>query len=97
MMNRLDMKYGCSSKLVDSIINEIRKQKQISDDDHVKLLIKMIETIERAWQDLKGMGLEAEMNTSLMISQIEKLLPHVQKREWTLACQNLLHSSKNPL
>ena len=75
MMNRLDRKYGCSTKLVDSIINDIRKLKKVSDEDHAKLLIKMIETVERAWQDLKGMGLEAEMNTSLMISQIGKLLP----------------------
>lgn len=94
MMNRLEMKYGCPSKLVDSIINDVRKLKKVNDDDHVKLL-KMIETIERAWQDLKGMNLENEMDTTLMISQIEKLLPSVQKREWTLIRQGLLRAKKS--
>jgi hypothetical protein len=33
------------------------------------------------------MKLESEMNTATMISQIEKLLPPLQKREWALRKQ----------
>jgi hypothetical protein len=33
------------------------------------------------------MKLESEMNTVTMISQIEKLLPPLQKREWALRKQ----------
>ena len=93
MMDRLDTKYGCPAKLVDAIIMDIRKLKRVSDDDSSKFL-KMIEVVEKSWQDLKGMGLEAEMNTSLMTSQVEKLLPPIQKREWTLARQTLLRNKQ---
>ena len=61
--------------------------------DHSKLL-ELIELIEKSWLDSKSMKLEAEMNSSLMISRIEKLLPAIQKRDWTLLRQNLMRDKK---
>jgi hypothetical protein len=94
MMTRLDTKYGCTSKLVDSVISDLEGLKGVPDGNHKKFL-ELIEVIEKSWLDLKNMNLEAEMNTSLMISRIEKLLPSVQKRDWTLLRQNLVRT-KSP-
>jgi hypothetical protein len=60
--------------------------KNIQEGDHMKF-ISLVETVETCWLDLKRMKLESEMNTATMISQIEKLLPPLQKREWALRKQ----------
>ena len=44
---------------------------------------------------LKGDGTEREMNTSIMISQIEKLIPTMQRREWALICQKLMNDKRS--
>ena len=44
----------------------------------------MVDVVEKCWLDLKRMKPECEMNTTVMISQIERLLPSIQKREWSL-------------
>lgn len=38
---------------------------------------------------LDQMGLSAELNTAYMTSQIEKLLPPTQKREWVKLVENV--------
>jgi len=68
---------------VDSIIQQIKSLTRVADGD-IKGLVHMIETVEMCWLDLKRLKLESEMNTTTMISEIEKLLPLIQKREWTL-------------
>ena len=83
MMDRLHTKYGSSEKQVDVILKDLKGLKRVSDGD-LKALHKLIETVENCWLDLKRMNLEAEMDTTSMLSTIEKLLPEVQKREWTL-------------
>ena len=83
MMNRLQTKYGSDEKQVDVILKDLKNLKRVPDGDH-KALHKMIETVENCWLDLKRMKLESEMDTTSMLSAIEKLLPEVQKREWTL-------------
>jgi hypothetical protein len=45
---------------------------------------EMVELVEGCWLILKRMGLEKEMDNAIMISEIEKLLPSIQKREWAL-------------
>lgn len=49
----------------------------------------MVEVVENCWLDLKKIKLVYEMNTSTMMSQIEKLLPVVQKMEWIIMKQEL--------
>ena len=58
-------------------------------------IVKMVEVIEKCWLDLSKMNMSAEMNTSLMMSQIEKLLPALQRTEWTLTCQKLSKNKSN--
>jgi hypothetical protein len=83
MMKRLDEKYGRPEKQVDSIIQQIKSINRVAEGD-AKGMLHMIETVEICWLDLKRLNLESEMNTTTMISDIEKLLPELQKREWTL-------------
>ncbi|CAC5363493.1 unnamed protein product [Mytilus coruscus] len=83
MFRRLDMKYGRAEKLIDHILNELKRLKKVQEGDNMKF-ISLVETVEKCWLDLKRMNLEAEMNTATMVSQIEKLLPPIQKREWAL-------------
>ncbi|CAC5377182.1 unnamed protein product [Mytilus coruscus] len=78
MFRRLDMKYGRAEKLIDHILNELKRLKKVQEGDNMKF-ISLVETVEKCWLDLKRMNLEAEMNTATMVSQIEKLLPPIQK------------------
>ena len=83
MMERLHTKYGSDEKQVDVMLKDLKGLKRVADGDY-KALHRMIETVENCWLDLKRMNLESEMDTTSMLSMVEKLLPEVQKREWTL-------------
>ena len=77
---RLDMRYGNVQKLVDLILNDIKKLPAGKSDDIST--ISMIETIETAYQDLVRMNCEMEMSNSTIISEIEKRMPPKMKDEW---------------
>lgn len=81
MFERLNQKYGNHRQLVDLIISDLRALKPLVDGDD-KGLIKMIDTVERCYLDLKKMKLEAEMNSTNVLSLIERVMPPLQKREW---------------
>ena len=91
MFRRLDLKFGRPEKLSDAVLNELRQITFIKDGDN-RGFISMVETVENCWLDLRKAGLESEMNTSTMVSQIEKILPGVQKREWVIYKQGLKHT-----
>ncbi|VDH99298.1 Hypothetical predicted protein [Mytilus galloprovincialis] len=63
MFRRLDMKYGRAEKLIDHILNELKRLKKVQEGDNMKF-ISVVETVEKCWLDLKRMNLEAEMNTA---------------------------------
>ena len=42
----------------------------------------MINTVEKAYQDLKRLGLEQEMCNSYILSMIEKKLPEEMRKDW---------------
>ena len=94
MMERLYMKYGSNERQVDVILKDLKGLKRVPDGDY-KALHRMIETIENCWLDLKRMNLEAEMDTTSMLSTVEKLLPEVQKREWTLQKPSSSHDDRS--
>ena len=48
-----------------------------------------MDVVERAWLDLSKMGMQSEMDTSMMISRVEKLLPPIQRRERAIFKQRL--------
>ena len=82
MWKRLKITFGDSEKLVDSVLSEIRGLKPIKENDG-NALISLVKLLEKCWLDLKRMKLECEMDTATMTSYVERLLPPLQKREWT--------------
>ena len=77
---RLDRKYSDRSKLVDSIMAEIKQLPNDSEDPSE--IMYMIKTIERAHRDLKSLGLEREINNSTIVSMMEQKLLTEIKKEW---------------
>ena len=92
MFKRLDAKYGEARKLVDAIIFDIQKIKPVPEGDTGKF-INMVEVVERSWLELQRLGMPEEMNTTTMVTMVEKLLPSTQKREWVTKMDNEGNSS----
>lgn len=92
MIKRLD-KCGNSRKVVDLVLCDLKSLKKIPEGDS-KEFLKAVDKIETCWLDLKEMNLTAEMNTSSMVSRIEKILPLTQKREWVIIAENIANSDK---
>ena len=80
MWARLDQKYGDRQKLIDNILLDISSLEASSNSDESAL--EMINTIERAHQDLVRMKEESEMNNSTILSKIEKQMPDNMYGEW---------------
>ena len=83
MMDRLDDKFGNVTKVVDSVLCEIRTLKPVPEGNNKKL-VELVNTVERGWLDVCKLDLKSEMNNTTVISQVEKLLPPTLKREWVL-------------
>ena len=77
---RLDLKYGDKSKLVDMIMSEFKAMKRPNEKPGE--IINMINTVEKAHRDLKMMGKEAEINNSTIVSMLEEKLPKEIDAEW---------------
>ena len=78
---RLDEKYGNKRKLIDCILADIKKLNAHKNETPSKTL-EMINVIEKAYGDLKGLGMEIEMNNSTIVSFIEERLPPEIDMEW---------------
>ena len=81
MMLRLEDRFGRPKKLVDEILCELRRLKPIPEDDYGKF-IELVRTVEDCWLNMVRVNLSDEMSSIAIISQIEKLLPPIQLREW---------------
>ena len=85
MWARLDQKYGDRQKLIDDIlldIESLQASSNSSGNSSDEAALDMINTIERAHQDLVRMKEESEMNNSTMLSKIEKQMPDNMYGEW---------------
>ena len=49
----------------------------------------MVGIVEKCWLDLRKMGINSEMDTAVMVSQVERLLPTLEKRQCALIRQKL--------
>ena len=76
---RLDERFGNKSRLIDTILAEVRAIEHCDDDS---LTLKMIRTIERCSSELKAMKRDGEMNNTTIISMIEEKMPPEMSREW---------------
>ena len=81
MWERLDDRYGRSSKLVDAIMNEIKQLKVVPDRSSAKL-IDLVNTIEICYIDLVCINMQAEICNSTIVSLIEERLPDTVKTMW---------------
>ena len=91
--DRLDFRYGNIQKLIDTILNDI-KSMSCEKEDAVSI-IAMIDTIEKAHQDLVRLEAEGEMCNSTIISEIERRMPLKMKEEWaTLVTKKPLNTSQ---
>ena len=89
---RLNTVFGDPEIIVDSVLSELRSLTPVKDDDPAGL-ITMIIVVERCWLGLQRLKVEREMNTSTMITVIERLLPLTQNREWVVYKQRVLNRS----
>ena len=81
---RIEDKYGRPSKIVDEVIFDITRFRTLRDDDRNEF-IEFVSVIETAMVDLKRVNLENEIANSYVISEVEKRLPPIIRREWSYA------------
>ena len=82
MWQRLDEKYGDPAKVVDVIIDEIKRFRMLREGED-KRFIEFVTLIEDGYRDLRRLGLETEITTTSSVSVIEKALPPDIKRKWS--------------
>ena len=80
-IKRLDGKFVDPSKMVDSIIGEIQRYREIGNDDN-KRLIEFVNIRERAYYDLRTLTMEKEINNCNVVSMIELKLPKNLALNW---------------
>ncbi|XP_068214422.1 uncharacterized protein [Palaemon carinicauda] len=88
MWDRLNEAYGNEGKLIDAILGDIRAYKPLNDSDDRKL-INLINTVEKVWLDVSNLNLTTELENTTVLTQVERLLPSVLKREWAIKVQEL--------
>ncbi|XP_068225322.1 uncharacterized protein [Palaemon carinicauda] len=88
MWDRLNEAYGNEGKLIDAILGDIRAYKPLNDSDDRKL-INLINTVEKVWLDVSNLSLTTELENTTVLTQVERLLPSVLKREWAIKVQEL--------
>ena len=82
MWNRLDEVYGNPTKVVDIIMNEIKRLQPIQEDDYHSL-ISLIDVVERGYMDLSRLRIEQEIANSQTVSIVEEKLPRDVKLAWS--------------
>ena len=82
MCIRLDEVYGNPTKVVDIIMNEIKRLQPIQEDDYHSL-ISLIDVVERGYMDLSRLRIEQEIANSQTVSIVEEKLPRDVKLAWS--------------
>ena len=65
---------------MDEIVSEIRGIKPVNSD---KMFIEFVDTIDKIHRDLLELDLEAEIATTNMVTEIERKLPNLVRRDWS--------------
>ena len=78
---RINEKYGRPSQIVDEVLFDILRFSTLLDDDRDKF-IQFLSVIEEAVVDLQRVNLESEICNCNVVSEIEKCLPSIIRREW---------------
>ena len=89
---RLDTRYGNIQKLIDLILMDLKGMKYSED---AASTLAMINTVDKAHQDLVRLNAESEMCNSTIISEIESRMPLKMKEEWaTIVTKKPLDTSQ---
>ena len=80
MFERLDLKYGDASKVVESIVADILRFKRPENDEYDKI-VKFVDLLELGYRDLKELDFESELTNTNTVSVIENKLPK-QNYRW---------------
>ena len=76
MFRRLEQKFDNDRKIVDLIFtNDLRSLKTLVDGDD-KWLVKTVEVVKRCYLEIKKMNLEAKMDSTNILGQVERVLLH---------------------
>ena len=78
--DRLDKRFGNQSRLVDTILADVKSIAHCKEDD--ELTLQMIKVVERCYSELKSMKRESELNNTTIISMIEEKMPSEMSNEW---------------
>ena len=97
MWKRLDNKYGEPSKIIDVIMNDIKKIKPVKENENIKF-IKLVDTVERSFRDLERLKLDSELSNAHSVSLIEEKLPASMKMLWAehVTCKMGITANKFP-
>ena len=82
MWKRLDDKYGEPSKIIDVIMNEVKRLKPVKENENAKF-IRLIDTVEQAYRDLERLKLEHELSNAQTVSSIKEKIPMSMKLLWS--------------
>ena len=95
---RLDLKYGNTGKLIDTIMADI-KHLSICDNVYSAGTLSMIKTVEKAHRDLIRLGQQSQMDNATIVSVIEEKLPEEISNEWIkmIAVDPENHTRKFPV
>lgn len=80
MWQRLDSKYGSKQKLIDSIISDFKQLPESNDSP--AMLLKTIDVIEAAHNELECIDATEELNNSTILSMIEQRMTTKMHEEW---------------
>ena len=92
MIIRLQALYGNPCKITDSIVKDIKMLDIIPEGDSVKF-IHSVNVLERAWLDMSKLNLEKEMNTTSMVTLVERILPRKLCHDWVRISGKLVDKS----
>ena len=93
MWERLDAKYGSTSKIVDFVLSNIKGLKPVPEGDNVRFL-ELINCVESGWYDLQKLNKQTEIENITVITIIEKLFPSNIMREWVSKRNQILDESQ---
>jgi hypothetical protein len=78
LWERLDLKYANHTKFVDIVLSDLENTSK----GDAKAALKLINTVEKAYNDLHKIGAAQEMANATVISMIKKKFPDEMRLDW---------------
>ena len=75
-------------KLVDTILGPIRSYNPLNNGED-RNLIALINTVEKVWLNVNNLKLTKELENATILTQLERLLHLMLKKQWAIKAQDL--------